>query len=96
MDEEPVLTCDGDYMLSQEARQAAKFYYATGFFGLPWLWACNLWLFSPSFRAGSGDPVITACEMGCDWAWPGDAVTETWPHECSAQLQPGDLPTAAP
>lgn len=75
MDEEPVLTCDGDYILSQEARLAAKFYYATGFFGLPWLWACNIWLFFPCFRAGSGDPVMTACAMGPSWACSGDGAT---------------------
>ena len=32
--------------------------YYTGFFGLPWLWIVNVWLFWPAVRAGS-DPEIT-------------------------------------
>ena len=37
------------------AYRAALYY--TGFFGLPWLWLVNIWLFWPAVRAGS-DPEI--------------------------------------
>lgn len=57
MDAPPVLSVDGNLFLAHEARITAKRYYIAGFFGLPWFWACNIWLFFPDFVHGT-DPVV--------------------------------------
>ena len=58
----PIATCDGDYLLSSEARQTAKRYYFVGFFLLPWFWAVNIWLFWPHFWHSNGDFIIRKCK----------------------------------
>ena len=63
LDAPPVATCDGDYMLSTEARRTARGYYIAGFFCLPWFWVVNLWLFFPHFWHSGGDAVIKKCEI---------------------------------
>ncbi|KAG7672400.1 hypothetical protein Ndes2526B_g09088 [Nannochloris sp. 'desiccata'] len=58
LDAPPIATCDGDYLLSSEARQTAKRYYLIGWFLLPWFWVVNVWLFWPHFWHSNGDFVI--------------------------------------
>ena len=64
MDEAPVRTCDGDRQLAPDARNVARIYFYLGFLGLPWLWACSIWLHRPSWFRDSGDPIVRQCKGG--------------------------------
>ena len=62
LDAPPVVTCDGDHMLTSSARKTAKGYFIAGFFCLPWFWAINIWLFFPHFWQNGGDQAIKTCK----------------------------------
>jgi hypothetical protein len=59
----PVVTCDGEFIEGSKAHSICRTYYKIGFFGLPWFWATNVWLFLPHIRSKRGDPVIRSCTL---------------------------------
>ena len=83
----PVCTCDGDVLPATSARLTSKLYYYVGFVALPWLWLCNVWLFSADFWHAR-DPVVAKCEPGCPWRIrDGSRATLRAPRSRASELR---------
>lgn len=64
-----VETIDGEPLERDKARSLSKRVFIAGFACLPWLWAVNVWMFWPDFRAG--DPVVQAYARRSAWCFGG-------------------------
>ncbi|KAK9855780.1 hypothetical protein WJX84_005776 [Apatococcus fuscideae] len=65
-----VRTVDGADMPLQQAHRLTRVFFIAGWCLLPWIWFVNVWLFWPSFRAGS-DPI----KMYTRWSALGFIMT---------------------